>query len=191
MNGALTRLFMRVNPTVGAVVIAFVAGWVGHSLVVPRPDVASVTVFDDWRLLCPKRSQAGQPCELSQDVVNAWTHVTLLRFSISANKAEPKINILVPYNVLLPAGIGLKLGDAPTKPYPYRTCNALGCLATISPDAELYDAVLNARQIQVFFSGLDGKSTGHPLSLANYVAAVSAMREAEAKRHSWMRRVLL
>ena len=177
--------------TASLIVACLVVGWLAHGLVVQPADAPVVTGFDSWRLICPKRAQAGQACELDQNVVDYKSGATMVRFAISGNEAMPTVDISVPFNVLLPAGLGLRLNDEPMKAYPYRTCNATGCIATITADSKLYRAVVGAKRIRVFFANLNGKAVGYELSLNSFGKAVSAMKDAEAKRHSWLRRVLL
>ena len=52
-------------------------------------------------------------------------------------------------------------------------------------------AIVDAKRIRVYFASLNGKAVGYELSLSKFGDAVSAMNDAEAKRHSWLQRVFL
>lgn len=176
----------------GALMAAALAvGWIGRGALDGAPAGASVTVFDTWRLACPPRTQDKASCEITQDVVEDKTGATLLRIAVSANEEDPVIDVVVPHNVLLPKGVGLKVGNGDMKTFPYRTCNALGCIATIKPDAALYSAMLHSGNIAVSFANLAGQPVARQLEAKGFDDAVAAMKSAETKRHSWIRRVLL
>jgi len=173
------------------IAVCFFAGWLAHGVVMQPADVPVVRGFDSWQLICPDRIRARLSCELNQNVVDFKSGATMIRFAISGNKATPTIDISVPLNVLLPAELGLRLNDEPMKAYPYRTCNATSCIATIAADPKLYRAIVDAKRIRVYFASLNGKAIGYELSLSKLGDAVSAMNDAEAKRHSWLQRVFL
>jgi invasion protein IalB len=168
-----------------------VAGWLAHGLFMQPANAPVVTAFDSWQLICPKRSQSDQSCALVQNVVASQSRATVLRFAISGNTTTRTIDIATVLNVLLPAGLGVKLDDGAMKLRPYRTCDGNACLVTIENDPAFYGDVTHAKRIQIFFAGLDGKTVSADLAMGSFKDAVSALDDAEAKRHSWLRRVLL
>ena len=187
---SLPSAFSR-SLTAALVVGALVVGWVGRGTINPAPEGASATAYGDWRLSCPPRSDATAACSITQDVTQEKTGAAILRFGVTADQASPTIDIVVPHNVLLPKGISLKIGDGELKTFPYRTCTAVGCIATIKPDDTLYRAVLGSGQISILFADMTGKPIMKSLTKTGFARAVSAMNAAEGKRHSWIRRVLL
>ena len=60
----------------------------------------------------------------------------------------------------------------------------------IKPDDKLYAGVVSAKAIRVYFENLAGKPFSVSLPLGGFKDALLAMNDAEAKRHSWFRRVL-
>lgn len=185
----LREILSRPAVAAGMAAVAFAGGWVIHGLAAPAPDVGSVMVYDEWRLVCPQRALAERHCELAQDVVGGKNKATVLRIGIAGDGQKPKIDMIVPFNMLLPKGIGISVDGENPETYPYRTCNQVGCIATIE-DAKLYNAVLKAKQINIFYYDLNGMSSGIPVTTTNLPAAVAAMKDAEAKRASWLRRVV-
>jgi invasion protein IalB len=184
----------RPRAFVGVVILTLASiavGWFGHGFVLEPKDVATVRVFDNWRLSCPMRSQANQSCELDQNVVDTQSGVIVVRVGIGGDPAKPAVDFSTPVNVLLPAGFGLKVDDEPMKIFQYRTCGATGCLVTIDGDPKVSEALLKAKTITVAFSNLEGKTISYPLSMGDFGSAVAALGDYEAKRNSWFRRVLL
>ena len=177
--------------TVALVVGALAVGWVGRGAVDPAPEGASAIAFGDWHLSCPPRTDTTAACSVTQELVQEKGGAPVLRFGVTADQASPTIDIIVPHNVLLPKGIGLKVGDGELKTFPYRTCTAVGCIATIKPDNALYRAILGSGQVSVLFADVTGKPIVKSLTKTGFTRAVSAMGAAEGKRHSWLRRVLL
>lgn len=171
-------------------VATLLAGWIARGLVNPVAEGASIVVFGDWRVTCPARAQADKNCNASQDLIDPKTGSSVVRVTVSADEKDPSIDVLVPHNVLLPKGLGLKIGSSEFKPYPYRTCNDAGCVTTIRPAADLYRSVLRSHEIDISFADLSGRPIVRKMSDTGYSQAVSAMRDAESKRHSWIRRVL-
>jgi invasion protein IalB len=177
--------------TVALVVGALVVGWIGRGAINATPEGASVVAYGDWRLSCPPRTDAATVCSITQELAQEKTGAAILRFGVTADQASPTFDIVVPHNVLLPKGIGIKVGDAELKTFPFRTCTSVGCIATIKPDVALYRDVLGSGQILITFADISGRPITKSLTKKNFARAVSAMKDAEGKRHSWIRRVLL
>jgi invasion protein IalB len=101
------------------------------------------------------------------------------------------VAIVVPVNVLLPPGLGLRINDGPPKKIAYKTCDQNGCIASLAADETLYNAIAGAAQISVVVTSLDGKSVQIALSPKGLNNGTRGMSEAEGKRHSWLRRAFL
>ena len=175
----------------GMAALSLVFGWVARGAILMPPDRATVTVIDSWRLACPQRSALNVACELVQDVVDARTRATVVRFVITRRGGRPVLDIVAPFNVLIAPKLGMQLGDTPMAAYAYRTCAGVGCIATIKPDDALYNSIVHAKKIGIFYAGVNGQVQGYQLVLKSYDDAVRMLDDSEAKRHSWLRRVLL
>src|ERR1700742_4749917 len=81
--------------------VGLAVGWFGHKALTSPPDLATISVYDDWRLACPQLSQKDAGCELQQDVLDSRSHTELARLSIFSLKSEKTLLITVPFNVLL------------------------------------------------------------------------------------------
>lgn len=170
-------------------VVGVIAGWFGHRALSSPPDIPTVLVFQDWRVACPTSTDKDASCEIQQDVLDDKSHAELARLSIFRLKDVNTMVVTVPYNVLLDPGIGLGLGNATPRLYPFETCNGVGCVVRIAFDDALAKAVGAAPQARILFAGLDGKPVGLPFSLKGYTDALRAFNNTEAKRHSWWRRL--
>jgi invasion protein IalB len=180
-----------VRATAGALllVIGLAVGWFGHKAIDGAPDIAMVSVYQDWRLACPPASQQDGTCEMQQDVLDAKSHTELARLSIFRLKDDNTLIITVPFNVLLEPGLALGFGNDKPLVYPYETCNGVGCIVRVKFDDALRASIGKTAQARVLFAGLDGKPVGLPFSVKGFNEAAAAFDTAEARRHSWWRRL--
>jgi invasion protein IalB len=170
-------------------IVGLVVGWVGHKMMAAPPDVPTVSVYQDWRVACPEASKQDGTCEIQQDVLDSKTRSELARLAIFKLNGANTMIVTVPFNVLLDPGIGLGLGNDKPRVYPFETCNGVGCLVRIPLNDDLVKAIGAAPQARILLAGLDGKPVGLPFSLKGYQDAMDAFSSAEAKRHSWWRRL--
>jgi invasion protein IalB len=177
-------------------IIGLLAGWFGHRALMSPPDLATISVYDDWRLACPQLTQKDGSCEIQQDVLDAKSRTELARLSIFNVKSEKTLLITVPFNVLLEPGVGIRVGtDANDKPkfYPFESCNGVGCMVRIAFKGDIAktfsDAAAGNKQIQLVIAGLDGKFVGLPFSLKGYQGGMSAFDRNDSKRNSWWSRL--
>ncbi|MBU6445483.1 MAG: invasion associated locus B family protein [Alphaproteobacteria bacterium] len=186
-----TKPARTIGLAVGALAAGLFLGWLARGLLTAPHDALTVASYGDWRLTCPPRAKAEDSCILSEDVLDQRSNSILMRLTLGHLKTKPILNVVVPFNVLLPTGIAIHVGDSSVKTIGYKTCDNGGCLATLSGDTAFYDSVLGAAQLGVEFSDLSGKSTTVPLSTKGLNEAAAAMRAADAKRQSWLRRAFL
>lgn len=175
----------------GLLVAGLVVGWIGRGLADGRPDVPNVSVFQNWELICPAPSADKGFCTLSQNVTDPKSHGVAVRFVVSADAKGRKIALAAPFNVLIPPGIAVKVDGGKAQTFAYKTCNGSGCVATVDASEKLYNGVLHAKKIEVFYENLNTKTSGWEVSMDGFADAVAAMKSSEADRHSWFRRVLL
>jgi invasion protein IalB len=169
--------------------VGLAAGWFGHKALSSAGDIPTIALYQDWRLACPAASQKEGSCEMQQDVLDAKTHSELARLSIFNLKGDTTMLVTVPYNVLLEPGLALSFGTAKPMVYQYETCNGVGCVVRLKVDDALRASLGGPDQARVLFAGLDGKPVGLPFSSKGFNDAVAAFDGAEARRHSWWRRL--
>jgi len=187
----LNSTTMRSIIAASLLLAGLLVGWFGHKALNGAPDLATVTMYQDWRLACPPTSQKDGSCELQQDVLDSKSRTELARLSILQISGDTSLIITVPYNVLLGPGLGLLFGDDKSKPmiFPYETCNAVGCLMRTKLEPALVQGFGAANQARVLIAGLDGKPVALPFSTKGYADASAAFEGAEGRRHSWWRRL--
>jgi len=185
----MTSTPIRLAIGVVLLLIGLAAGWFGHKAINGQADVATVALYQDWRLACPPTSLQDGSCEMQQDVLDAKTRNELARLSIFRLKDENMLIITVPFNVLLEPGLALGFGNDKPTVYQYETCNGVGCIARIKLDDALRKSLGSTTQARVLFAGLDGKPVGLPFSVKGFNDAAAAFDTAEARRHSWWRRL--
>ena len=164
-------------------------GWFGHKALNGAPDIATISIYQDWRLACPPQSQKDGSCEIQQDVLDSKTHTELARLSIFRLNGANSLLVTVPFNVLLEPGIGLGFDTDKPLVYEYETCNGVGCIVRIKLDDALRATIGKSTQARVLFAGLDAKPVGLPFSVKGFNEAAAAFDSAEARRRSWWRRL--
>lgn len=169
--------------------VGLAAGWFGHQAIRSTSDIPTIALYQDWRLACPPSSEKEGSCEMQQDVLDSKTHSELARLSIFSLKGDRTMIITVPYNVLLEPGLALSFGTAKPLVYQYETCNGVGCVARVKVDDALLASLGGTSPGRVLFAGLDGKPVGLPFSSKGFNDASAAFDGAEARRHSWWRRL--
>ncbi|HEX4301893.1 MAG TPA: invasion associated locus B family protein [Rhizomicrobium sp.] len=174
--------------------LGLIIGWFGHKAVSTPPDVATVSVYQDWRIACPASTDKETSCEIRQDVLEAKSHSELASLSIFRIKGAATMVVTVPYNVLLDPGIGLQFGTDKPRVYPFEVCNEVGCLVRVPFDDSLAKAMSAAAAAatpgaRILLVGMDGKPAALPFSLKGYKDVYHVFDSTEAKRHSWWRRL--
>lgn len=175
---------MRIVIPIVVFVVGALVGWVGHSFTSTPDDVASVAVYDDWRLACPAPSAQGS-CALVQDIVDERTRSEIAHLALGKAKSGLEMIVTMPYDVLLAPGMGVAVGSDPVRVYPYQTCNAVGCIATVPVDDKMLASLRNSKQARLLFAALNNKPIGLPFSLNGFDKANDAFSNNEAKRSSW------
>jgi invasion protein IalB len=174
-------------------IIGLAIGWFGHQALKSPPDLATISVYDDWRLACPQLTQKDGSCEIQQDVLDAKSHTELARLSIFNVKTDKTLLITVPFNVLLEPGVGLRVGNDKPTFYPFESCSGVGCMVRVAFKDDVAKTFAGAaagnKQMQLVIAGLDGKFVALPFSLKGYQGGMAAFDSNDSKRHSWWSRL--
>jgi invasion protein IalB len=172
-----------------ALLLGLILGWAVRGAATYNPAMETVATYQDWRTACPAATAKLAPCEMVEDIVDAKTKSTVARMAISRDGAKPMMAFTLPFGVALEPGIGLVIGKDPVKVYPYRTCNQIGCVASLDFDDKLQAAMKSGTDMRLMYAGLDGKPIGMPLSFKGYNEARRAYTSGESKRASWFWRL--
>lgn len=173
-----------------ALLVGLLAGWMVRGVTTYNTNAAVLASYEDWRVTCPAASVDKAACELSADIMDKNQPNPVARVTVTTDPDGKKfVGFHMPLGVALEAGMGLTLGKDPVKVYPYRTCNAIGCIATTPFDEKLAASLSGATEANVAFATLEGKPIAMPLSMKGYQKGLRAMQSADAKRHSWFWRL--
>ena len=172
-----------------ALLVGLLLGWIGHGLTGYSTNTETVTTIQDWRTACPAATAKDQNCEIVQDILDGKSHSEIARVAIARDNGKAVIGVTLPLGVSLEPGIGIVFGTDPAKVFPYRSCNAQGCVVEIALDDKLQASLNAGKDGRILFMGLDNKPAAVPLSLKGYADAQRAYRNNEAKRGSWFWRM--
>lgn len=190
--GNLPPWAIRVSAFAGLFVVGAIVGWIGRAQLTGPADVATMSVFQDWRLLCPASKEKDVSCEMSQDIVDTKAHQQVARLVLLRDKNKATVlAVTVPLNVLLEPGLGLKLGGDQVRVFQYKTCTEEGCLSVIPVDKQMEKTMMTVSDAGIAVAGRDGKAVELPFSMKGFAEARKAFLNNDAKRASWWRRVWL
>ena len=188
--GGMSPVVRRLILTLVVLLLGGVAGWIGRGVLAGPDDVPTVSVYQDWHLLCPALKTKNGSCEISQDVFEQGGGQRLARIIMAKNKDKSMVMyVTVPLQVLLEPGLGLKLGTDQVRVFQYKTCTEEGCLAVIPVDDPIIASLGKAQDGGIDVAQPDGKAAQLPFSMKGYTDAYKAFQNNEAKRKSWWRRL--
>ncbi len=147
-----------------------IVGWIGHGPGGHGADVSTIAFFDDWRLACPSDTDAKTKkasCELATDAVDPKSGTRLAQITMGRELGTDNKRVMVltvPLTVLIPPGVGLQFGTD-TRTYQYVTCVPAGCVATVTLDDKLMDALSAAPAIALVVTAQNGKTVSLPVSV--------------------------
>jgi len=174
----------------GILVVGLIAGWIG-GVSTAHDSAAKIEVYKDWRLACPSDDDKKGSCALASDIADpaSGTHLAQITMGTQTDKPDQQVMVVtVPLTVLIQPGLGVQIG-ADTKTVPFATCVPSGCVATVTLDDKTLDSMHDAQTMGLVVTAENGKAISLPVSIQGYKAAISTLNWAEARRHSWWRRL--
>jgi len=139
-----------------------------------------VTPFQDWRVIC---STAQGGCTLNSDVLRD-TGGSLVGLLINDPMPGSTLAITVPHGVMLDSGLGFSIGDEPMRVRPYETCNATGCFAFVTMDADTLKSLSANMAGQVVVVPGNGTPVTIPFSLKGFAEGYAELQRVSARRTS-------
>ena len=188
------RMLLRVALVAALLVVAVIAlvllvvggVVVGQRLIggVP-PNETRVTTFTDWRVICPPFNPTTPNCALTLDVLRE-TGGVLLTVSMLDPAPNSSLSVTVPHGVALDAGMGFTVGTDPMRVRPFETCNATGCIALVTVDADTLKSLSTnmGGQVTVAVAGQTQPVT-IPFSLTGFADGYAELQRAHARRTSY------
>lgn len=87
------------------------------------------------------------------------------------------LTLLVPLNVVLPAGLGLSADGKNVATIPYRNCNQAGCWAQQALDAKMLEALQKANAAEARLRLMNGQNMNLRFSLKGLTKALAELRK--------------
>lgn len=134
----------------------------------------------DWQLRCEQQTiaQPGQTaplepreqCALVQSVAaEDRPNITLVVVALrTADGKSRLLRIVSPLNVLLPAGLGLRIDDADVGNTGFVRCLPTGCVAEVMMDDELVNRLKSGKQATFIIFEKPEEGIGIPVSLNGF-----------------------
>jgi invasion protein IalB len=170
-------------------VIGIGLGWAIRGVATYPMQAQLVTNYGDWRTACPPAALKDQSCRMMEQVMDTRTNQSVVQLAMGVDKGKNTLDVSVPLGVLLPAGVGLTIGDAKPVIFKYRTCTTAGCIGHLDIDDKTLALMSSAKDGKVLVAGMDGKAVAIPISLKGYSDAARGYRAAEQRRTSWFWRM--
>lgn len=145
------------------------------------PRVASAQggeTFGDWQMSCSAVPAGGEQCALVQSVEDAErADVWLAAYAFRPNdgSGQTLLSVLVPLQVILVKGLGLKIDDGDLVTFDFIRCSTEGCLASIDLDEALTAALRGGSQALFVYYFEEAQGVGVPVSLAGFGAGLDAL----------------
>ncbi len=170
----------------GALVLGLLLGWMVRGVASYDVNEESSTAYDDWRVICSAASNKDGACQMVANITDPKTKQVGAQISITRDpKLGQVVAFMLPPNVNLEAGLGLKLGNTDPKVYKYRTCTATGCISVTPIDDKTIDAVGSSDKVTLMsMSALPGALNRQDLDVSRkgFNAARKAYLSSNRKR---------
>lgn len=138
----------------------------------------------DWKVLCQSVPEGMDPvCVMEQIALNAdnepLVNMRLRKLSNQTDKDGNPVpavaQIIVPLNVFLPAGLGVKIDENEVRGAPYERCTSSGCVVRAPVSPEMLADMENGSTAQILMVIEPGSSVPATLSLSGFSAAMDAI----------------
>jgi invasion protein IalB len=146
------------------------------------------SVHGDWQMRCEKQAPPGSPpqaqatpareqCAIVQSVAaedrpNTTLTVIILRTQDSSSRL---LRVVAPLNVLLPAGLGLKIDEADIGRAGFVRCLQTGCVAEVVMDEKLVGQMKTGQNATFIIFYNHDEGIGIPVSLNGFAKAFDSL----------------
>ncbi len=141
-------------------------------------DELRILAFEDWRVVCPPRSDEVE-CELSSNVVPGQISLVVDDPTLGS-----RLRVIVPHGVFLDPGLGFSIGDQPLQVYQFETCVPNGCFALVTIDTTTLELLRDNMNGEVVVVPAAGTPVTVPYSLNGFAAGFDALVDERARRNS-------
>lgn len=134
--------------------------------------------FGDWQMTCDAVPAGGEQCALVQrvedtDSPDVWLAAYVFR--PNDGSGQTLLSVLVPLQVILVKGLGLKIDDGDLVTFDFIRCSLEGCLASIDLDEARISTLRGGEQALFIYYFEESQGVGFPVSLAGFSAGLDAL----------------
>ncbi len=141
-------------------------------------DEIRILAFEDWRVVCPPRSDEAD-CELSSNVVPGQISMVVDDPTLGS-----RLRVIVPHGVFLDPGLGFSIGDQPLQVYQFETCVQAGCFVLVTIDTTTLELLRENMNGEVVVVPAAGTPVTVPYSLNGFAEGFDALVDERARRNS-------
>ena len=141
-------------------------------------DEMRILAFEDWRVVCPPRSDEAD-CELSSNVVPGQISMVVDDPTLGS-----RLRVIVPHGVFLDPGLGFSIGDQPLQVYQFETCVQAGCFVLVTIDTTTLELLRDNMNGEVVVVPAAGTPVTVPYSLNGFAEGFDALVDERARRNS-------
>ncbi|WP_421704399.1 invasion associated locus B family protein [Aliiroseovarius sp.] len=139
------------------------------------PSSLSVT-YQDWTVRCASvEGQAGQVCEMVQDLNQADTGRRVLSVLIRQAEGETGLTLVTPFGLKLSEGVKLGVDGTELTTLDYETCLPSGCIAALVLSEPQIESLQAGAEAQVTLVDTAGQDLSLTLSLAGFSGALTRL----------------
>lgn len=105
--------------------------------------------YEDWRVMCAQQNALPPVCSTSQTQVQK-NGQRVLSIDLAGSNGSAKGNLILPFGLLLEAGVSLQANDEPMgEALPFKTCLPAGCIVPVVLDSKLIGAMSKGGALKI------------------------------------------
>lgn len=138
--------------------------------------------YDDWQVRCYRNPEGEDPCELFQLLEDSEgfpvAEISMIPLPEGA-RAAAGATIVAPLETLLTEAVTFRIDDGSAKQYPFRWCNAVGCVAQVGFTADELQNLKGGAEatITVIPAAQPDETVNVTVSLIGFTDAFSAVED--------------
>lgn len=134
----------------------------------------------NWASSCSATSRVVPlSCTLEQRIVLRNTGQQVARIAVQTSGPEPRtpgLLVHLPLGLSISAGVSLSVDGGPPRQLPIQTCDANGCYAVSTVDADLLAAFQSGHNLRLTFADLQTKPVNVEIKLDGFTKAYAGVK---------------
>lgn len=134
--------------------------------------------YKDWQVVCQRTAEAGQVCEMTQELRQKQGGRRVLAASIRATGEGAGVLVLItPFGLKLAEPVRLRIEETELVQAPFSTCLPAGCVAQAPLSSDAITAFQKGAAVKVVMTPVNGGAATAEVSLAGFTAAWERLGE--------------